>query len=775
MKIDLLKQAELRSNLINKIQEIQTCYIPEEFDVIISVCEINSRHGVGFLLQRIFANSQDILSLRSLNLYDGQQAFGRYHCCMELLDYSPGNVQAKLSEIFKKRCPRRILSIPYSRNDVLISLALKEMFDVPLLTYIMDDQNIYVKSIPDDELRLLIKKSQLCLGISQEMCQAYEDKYNHKFWFVPPVVEEKLIAKTLRIPQESLEQKRGVIIGNIWSQEWLDRLRLVTRQADVHLDWYGNPNRDWVLFDETTLAQDGIHFQGYCQEEQLIKILQNAPYAIVPTGSGNSETERVELTRLSLPSRIPYIVTTSHTPIIVVGTAESAAAKFVEKFQLGRVCPYEAKALRKAIDLICTTTSQEQIRNKQAKLAKNLSARDMAKWLWDSLAKGEPIDNRFDNLESKLTSATALITANEVTHKHGTGVLVKRIIGDTPEIFSIRSINHYEGDHSFGDVSFCLPQKGVSRLEAFQNVIQIVRGTTIKRIFCVPYHADELITAIALKELFNVPLGTYIMDDQNICVDHIPDDLMKEFLGKCSLRLATHPELKEAYEGKYNLSFWLLPAVAPSNLISTQICQVNHHRGALIGSIWSQNWFKMLLHALQGTNISLDWYGNSEYHWLKDSPATLREQGVNICGLVPEAELTNKLRNYSYIVVPTGTLDERDDHPELSRLSLPGRIIFALATANTPVIILGSEKTSAANFVNHFQVGIVCDYKPHAFREAVEWITQPATQQQIRSRAAALAQEFSAAQINEWLWRSLALGQPSDLRFENLFSQALRS
>ena len=45
------------------------------------------------------------------------------------------------------------------------------------------------------------------------------------------------------------------------------------------------------------------------------------------------------------------------------------------------------------------------------------------------------------------------------------------------------------------------------------------------------------------------------MDDENMTVDIIPDALMREFLEKCSLRLATHPELRDAYRAE----LWTLP------------------------------------------------------------------------------------------------------------------------------------------------------------------------------------------------------------------------
>jgi hypothetical protein len=301
-----------------------------------------------------------------------------------------------------------------------------------------------------------------------------------------------------------------------------------------------------------------------------------------------------------------------------------------------------------------------------------------------------------------------------------------------------------------------------------------VDGHTLKRILCVPYRADDLITSIALHDRYNIPLATYIMDDQNICVNYIPDELMEEFLTKCSLRLATHPELRDVYEEKYGLNFWILPAVVPDALISTapplpDSATRPPMSGALIGSLWSPRWYEMLWTTVLDAGVELDWYGNTQYFWMTDTPEQMKQRGINPYGLLPEDQLAKTLSTYPYLIVPTGTLDDRDDHPELSRLSLPGRIIFAMATANIPIILLCSENTSASRFVQRFNIGLTCDYDGLSLKQAIQQVVDRTTQQQMRQNAANLASGFSTKGINQWLWNSLERGEPCDRRFEDLF------
>jgi FkbM family methyltransferase len=290
----------------------------------------------------------------------------------------------------------------------------------------------------------------------------------------------------------------------------------------------------------------------------------------------------------------------------------------------------------------------------------------------------------------------------------------------------------------------------------------------------VPYLVDDLVTAIALKEIYDAPLCCYLMDDQNVSVSAIPDALMREFLAKCGLRLTTHPEMRVAYENKFGLRFWLLPAVVPGDLISTgaevpSSPEADSKTGALVGSIWSQAWFDLLLRAVGPSGRALDWYGNNKSPYFQFPPDQLESAHIRALGIAPEPELAARLRAYPYTVVPTGTLQgESGNALAVAQLSLPGRILFIAATSNTPVIILGSEETPASRFVKRFDIGVTAEYTPEGFRRAVERVTDLETQRRMRRNAAAIANTLSSRGICEWLANSIERGQPSDLRFEDL-------
>lgn len=371
--------------------------------------------------------------------------------------------------------------------------------------------------------------------------------------------------------------------------------------------------------------------------------------------------------------------------------------------------------------------------------------------------------------------ADAIVTCNEVTDRHGTGVLLGRIFGDSPNILSIRSTQLYP-EHSLGKAQLLFGHEGLTRRQSFERIIYALNRNTVRRIVCVPYLADELVTAIVLKELFNVPLCTYLMDDNNIHSRGIPDELMREVLQKSKLRLAISPELRDAYEAKYDLKFWVVPPVVNDRLVQRNPLApapeaLTNGTGVLIGTLWSRAWLEKLRETTRGSGVKLHWYGNARAKWLKATAEELKADGIIDCGFLPETELLERLKQYAYAVVPSGTLDQDDDRPEIAHLSLPTRMPFLLAAANMPTIVLGSPETAAARFIQRFAFGRVLPYEASRFGQEVKDICRAETQLDLRARAATQGGLFSAKGLENWIWKSLELGEACDDRFERAFAR----
>ncbi len=413
-----------------------------------------------------------------------------------------------------------------------------------------------------------------------------------------------------------------------------------------------------------------------------------------------------------------------------------------------------------------------------------------------ALPHTRPHQTRDDRLRAKLAALVAwksdyatdyanqaaidvLITTNEMNDRHGTGVLIKRILEPNGEarrnLFCIRFQNDW-GDHDLGDWNIRLPKTGGHRVECFRNILRLLRGRKVRRVMCVPFQVDELTASIAIHEAFGARLCAYVMDDQNVAADGmpdaIPDELMREFLQKSSLRLATHPELRSAYERKYGMPFSVLPAVAPDALIPRSVLPpvVDSGRGALLGSFWDQSWFDRLCAALESCGREIDWFGNHRSPFVEFSQENLRRARIRPFGIVSEERLAMELRGYPFVIVPTGTFDPAEKNHSVASLSLPGRIPLAAAISQTPLLVIGGKDTCAARFVKHFGIGETVPYDGAEIQAAMNRLGEERIQSEMRANAARMGLAFSDAGIGEWLEESIALGRAADGRFEDAFA-----
>jgi hypothetical protein len=370
-----------------------------------------------------------------------------------------------------------------------------------------------------------------------------------------------------------------------------------------------------------------------------------------------------------------------------------------------------------------------------------------------------------------------VITTNEMNDRHGTGVLVKRILKRRRNLFCIRFQNDW-GAHDLGDWNICLPKAGGNRAESFRNILRVLRGHRVRQVLCVPFLVDELMASIAIQEAFGARLCAYVMDDQNVAADRIPDAAMREFLQKCSLRLATHPELRAAYEHKYRMPFSVLPALAPDALIPRSVLPPapDTGRGALLGSFWDQSWFDRLCAALEHcaalkpAGREIDWFGNHRSPWVEFSVGNLRRARIRPFGIVSEERLAMELRGYPFVIVPTGTFDPAEKSHSIASLSLPGRIPLAAAISQTPLLVIGGATTCAARFVKHFGIGETVPYDGAEIRAAMDRLSDARIQREMRGNAARMGSAFSDVGIGEWLEQSIAQGRAADGRFEDAFA-----
>jgi hypothetical protein len=179
------------------------------------------------------------------------------------------------------------------------------------------------------------------------MCAGYKAKYGHQIWLMPPVAPSRLMLDSANeLPEIALRQRYPIIAGNIWGQHWLESLRATVRDSGLTLRWYNHGQFSGLPCSPQELAQDGIVPQpdGPIPDEKFVEILRQAPFVVLPSGTLDEYDDRRFIAQLNFPSRVPFIIATSHAPILVLGNPQTAGAQIVTRLGLGVSAPYERQA-----------------------------------------------------------------------------------------------------------------------------------------------------------------------------------------------------------------------------------------------------------------------------------------------------------------------------------------------------------------------------------------------------------------------------------------------
>ncbi|HEY0790886.1 MAG TPA: hypothetical protein VGD78_07460 [Chthoniobacterales bacterium] len=364
--------------------------------LVITHAEVCRRHGAGALLMKIFAKDPSLMVLYSRNYFDGE-CFGHVtaHLPHPTLDLKES--KARLAPVLAGRDIQRIFCVPFYPDDAVSGVAAAELTGAPLVTYIMDDQNVFTTGIPDGLMERLVDRSALLFAISEVLRAGYQKKYGKPCWIIPPVNEAHLFAPTDYLGPGN-QPPRGVIIGNVWSSEVLQSLRDTVKASGLAVDWYGNAGKPFIQLDEVELAAEGIVLHPNLTDEPLVQALRECDYGIMPSGTLSANLEHDWLFRASLPSRLIYLLTTAHLPLIVLGDPETAAAQFVTRLGLGTTAPYEAERFSAAVTDVTSPGRQRQIRAAAAALAPAFVSEPVAAFVWKSVEKGRPLDERYEVL-----------------------------------------------------------------------------------------------------------------------------------------------------------------------------------------------------------------------------------------------------------------------------------------------------------------------------------------------------------------------------------------
>jgi FkbM family methyltransferase len=370
-----------------------------------------------------------------------------------------------------------------------------------------------------------------------------------------------------------------------------------------------------------------------------------------------------------------------------------------------------------------------------------------------------------------------VISPNEISYAHGTGVLLSRLLEGRSDIIVARSATTYGGTQEVSPASaHVLSSKELSWPKVIEEVQSWVANENIRSILCVPYFESDLQMALAAKAITKAPLGLWIMDDNALFETGISHQVLNEALGAADAVFAISPELRNAYETHSRRKIWLLPPMAAAKFIREKPSKAAEPatKGVMIGNVWRQQWLDDLGKELVASGQEITWFSsNSEVGWLSVAKGGPQSNGITFEVAPAHEELVERVTNAPFVIVPTSKLDGADPNGQsLGKLSLPTRMPFVLASSGTPIIVVGSPDTAAARFVARFGLGAVVPYDGAAIKQAIAEVSSPRRQATIRARAHDLSRKFSFEGASDLVFNTIRNGgRLSDRRFEDLFGK----
>lgn len=161
-----------------------------------------------------------------------------------------------------------------------------------------------------------------------------------------------------------------------------------------------------------------------------------------------------------------------------------------------------------------------------------------------------------------------VISPNEISFAHGTGVLLSRLLDGRSDIVAIRSRTNYGGEQRLATRKiYVLPDGMSDRRGIFEQVSEWLAGYEVRSILCAPYFETDLMLAIAAQAVTGAPLGLWIMDDNCLETKGINRAVMAEAIERASALFAISNELKRRYQTEFRKAMAVLPPLVAPDMI----------------------------------------------------------------------------------------------------------------------------------------------------------------------------------------------------------------
>jgi FkbM family methyltransferase len=308
----------------------------------------------------------------------------------------------------------RILCLPGSEDDLRIAVAAADISGKPLALYLVDRLPESSKPALNGLLAESFQKARICFALTENIRAYYQKKFPKKIWLAPPVLPAEPI---LRGPGKATEPLKGVFLGSPASVEVFKRIRQTLSPQKLQLTW---------LDDSDSLAAPTV--QAQIQDLQVARITSGSAQLISETYQGadfilvaGTTLEDALSGHRGNPEvlwEVLEALAATGLPVMLVEHSETAASHALQKSGLGTIW-YLKDDLEQKLGEITSDSFRQQIHEKARQLAFQFSGTELVKFVWDSLALGHGVDDRYEKIfEGVKDRLTPYVEADPPTDLH---------------------------------------------------------------------------------------------------------------------------------------------------------------------------------------------------------------------------------------------------------------------------------------------------------------------------------------------------------------------
>jgi glycosyltransferase involved in cell wall biosynthesis len=244
--------------------------------------------------------------------------------------------------------PELIYGFLGSMAQIRVTEALATQFQLPLAIHIMDDWPavIYRSGLMGPllrrtvmgEFRALLDRASLRLGICEDMCVDYRERFGFEFHAFHNAVD---MAQWRKGSRRSWANRSPFVVryaGSILEEAQQNALRDICvavgnlrREGQAVEMLIHSPAKQRAYLSE--FSSNGVHLYDSPEPDSIVELLASADLLVLPF---NFEDHSAVYLRLSMPTKIPAYMASS-TPILVYGPDSIAPVRYAMREQWARV------------------------------------------------------------------------------------------------------------------------------------------------------------------------------------------------------------------------------------------------------------------------------------------------------------------------------------------------------------------------------------------------------------------------------------------------------